>query len=111
MARAHAFIIVALLSFAAVGCVSSETASTLRMDRDQYATRLGVAEREKDEAIAARDAYKHQLDMVGMNAPQKDALILNQSNQIADLQKQGAKLIAESHNTVIVLRSQFLGIF
>jgi chemotaxis protein MotB len=100
MARAHAFFIVTLLSFAAVGCVSSEKYSTVKMDADQYATRLGAVEREKAEAIATRDAYKSQLDSIGLNANQKDALILNQSNQINDLQKQLADLNDRYANAV-----------
>ncbi|HET6251957.1 MAG TPA: OmpA family protein, partial [Tepidisphaeraceae bacterium] len=91
MARTQAFLLVSLLSFAAMGCVSTEQAKALQMDRDQYAARLSVAEREKAEAVAARDAYKMQLDNVGLTQQQQGALSVNQANQIADLQRQLAE--------------------
>jgi len=88
MARIHSWLAVSLLSFAAVGCVSQEKYAAARMDAEQYATRLGVVEREKAEAIAGRELLQRQLDMVGLNGGQKDALIVNQSNQINELNKQ-----------------------
>jgi chemotaxis protein MotB len=92
MAHTRTLLVISLLSIVSVGCVSTEKYSTVKMDADQYATRLAVAEREKAEAMATRDALQRQIDGVGMGSTQKDALILNQSNQINDLQRQLAEL-------------------
>jgi chemotaxis protein MotB len=92
MARAHAWLVISFLSLATVGCVSDEKYKTVGMDRDQYAMRLAVAEREKAEAIASRDALKSQIDNVGNSGTQKDALVLNYSNQLSDLQRRYEEL-------------------
>ena len=92
MVRVHHWLAVSLLSFAAVGCVSTEKYNAARMDADQYATRLATVEREKAEAAAARDLLQRQLASVGLSDSQKDALVINQSNQINDLQNQIADL-------------------
>jgi chemotaxis protein MotB len=92
MARVHSWLAVSLLSFAAVGCVSQEKYAAARMDAEQYAARLGVVEREKAEAIAGRDLLQRQLDMIGLGTGQKDALVINQANQINELNKQLADM-------------------
>src|SRR5690349_24702951 len=88
MARMHHWLGLSLLSFMTVGCVSMEQYKAATMDRDQYAERLAASERAKDEVTAARDAYKAQLDAVMLNGGSKDALVVNQSNQISELQRQ-----------------------
>ncbi len=88
MARMHHWLGLSLLSFMSVGCVSMEQYKAATMDRDQYAERLSASERAKDEVTAARDAYKAQLDAVMLNGGSKDALVVNQSNQITELQRQ-----------------------
>jgi hypothetical protein len=88
MVRVQHWLAISLLSFAAVGCVSTEKYNAARMDADQYATRLASVEREKAEAAAARDLLQRQLANVGLSDNQKDALVINQSNQINDLQNQ-----------------------
>jgi chemotaxis protein MotB len=92
MVRVQTWLAISILSFAAVGCVSTEKYNAARMDADQYATRLATVEREKAEAAAARDLLQRQLANVGLSDSQKDALVINQSNQINDLQNQVAEL-------------------
>lgn len=77
-----------LLSFVAFGCVPTEKYNAARLDSEQYAQRLAAAEREKAELQAQATAYKQQLDAVMMNGNSKDALVVNQSNQITELQRQ-----------------------
>src|SRR5205085_12329008 len=88
MARMHHWLGLSLLSFMTVGCDTMEQYKAATMDRDQYAERLAASERAKDEVTAARDAYKAQLDAVMLNGGSKDALVVNQSNQITELQRQ-----------------------
>lgn len=88
MVRARSCLLVSLLSFVAFGCVSNEKYTAAKLDADQYAQRLAQMEREKGEAVAARDLLQRQLANVGLTENQKDALIINQSNQINDLQNQ-----------------------
>lgn len=88
MARIHTWLAVSFLALGSVGCVSQERYQAARMDADQYAQRLAVAEREKAEAIAARESMQRQLESIGLNGNQKDALVVNQQSEISELRKQ-----------------------
>jgi chemotaxis protein MotB len=88
MARLHTWIAVSLISFSAVGCVSTEQYKAVQMDRDRLAEQLAHSEQSKAEALASSQAYKSQLDNIALGANAKDALIVNQSNQINELQRQ-----------------------
>ena len=77
-----------LLCCVAFGCVPQEKYNAALLDSQQYAQRLTAAEREKAELAAQSDAYKRQLDAIMMNGNSKDALVVNQSNQINELQRQ-----------------------
>ncbi|HEX4795525.1 MAG TPA: OmpA family protein [Humisphaera sp.] len=88
MARMPRWIGISLLSFVAFGCVPLEKYNAARLDSEQYAQRLAAAEREKGELQAQSAAYKQQLDAVMMNGGSKDALVVNQANQITELQHQ-----------------------
>ena len=77
-----------LLSCVAFGCVPQEKYNAALLDSQQYAQRLAAAEREKAELAAQSDAYKTQLNAIMMNGNSKDALVVNQSNQINELQRQ-----------------------
>lgn len=110
MSGIRTFAVVALLSFAGVGCVSNEKYSAAKMEADQYATRLSAVEREKAAAIAERDVLKSQLAAMGGTTDQKDALIVNLTNQInelqnekADLERRYAKAVSEAGSKTIVL--------
>ena len=87
MARVHSWLVVTLLSFAGIGCVSQEKYNALRTESEQMAAQLTTSEREKAEAIAGRDLLQRQLDKYGLGTDQKDALILNQGNEINQLQR------------------------
>ncbi|MDB5173162.1 MAG: hypothetical protein JWN51_1935 [Phycisphaerales bacterium] len=88
MARLHTWIALSLISFSAVGCVSTEQYKAVQMDRDRLAEQLAHSEQAKAEALASGQAYKQQLDSIGLGANAKDALIVNQANQIAEQQRQ-----------------------
>ncbi|MDB5332124.1 MAG: hypothetical protein JWP03_3275 [Phycisphaerales bacterium] len=88
MARLHTWIALSVISFSAVGCVSSEQYKAVQMDRDRLAEQLAHSEQGKAEALASSQAYKSQLDSIALGANSKDALIVNQSNQINELQRQ-----------------------
>lgn len=113
MARLHTWLAVSLISFSAVGCVSTEQYRAAKMEASNYADQLAAAERAKSEAVAARDAYKAQLDSVGMGANGKDALIQNLNSQISALQQENgdlkaryAKAASEVGTATIVLPGQ-----
>lgn len=88
MARMLQWAALALIGSAAIGCVSQEKYNALKLDRDQYATRLSSAESAEQAAQAAADAYKRQLDGLGQNQNNTTGLLANQTQQIADLQRQ-----------------------
>ena len=83
-----------LLSLAALGlvltggCVSQEKYNALKMDRDRYAEQLGQAQTEASAARSEADAYKNQLAAIGQTGQGRDAMVLNLTNQNAELQRQ-----------------------
>ena len=82
-----------LFTFAAFGlliggCVSQEKYNALKMDRDRYAEQLGQAQTEASAARSEAEAYKNQLASLGNVAGGKDAMVLNLTNQNAELQRQ-----------------------
>jgi chemotaxis protein MotB len=112
MARVQSLLVVTLLTFAAGGCVTQEKYNALKMEADQYATQLSTSEREKGEAIAGRDLLQRQLDKIGQGGDQKDALVVNQANEISQLQREKAELnekLAKAYSqvgTTVVLDPQ-----
>jgi chemotaxis protein MotB len=87
MARKH------ILSLAAVGllftgCVSQEKYNALKLDRDRYAEQLGQAQNEASSARSEADAYKNQLSSIGNSKDGQQAMILNLTNQNAEMQRQ-----------------------
>jgi len=77
-----------LLISGMTGCVSQEKYNALKLDRDRYAEQLGQAQNEASAARSEADAYKNQLASIGQSGGSKDAMILNLSNQNAELQRQ-----------------------
>jgi chemotaxis protein MotB len=78
----------AALALITTGCVSQEKYNALKLDRDRYAEQLGQAQNEASAARSEADAYKNQLAAIGNNVGGKDGMILNLTNQNAELQKQ-----------------------
>ena len=78
----------AALSLLTIGCVSQEKYNALKMDRDRYAEQLGQAQNEASSARSEADAYKNQLASLGSVTGGKDAMVLNLTNQNAELQRQ-----------------------
>src|SRR3954468_8074109 len=87
MARKHLLSLAAFGLLMAGGCVSQEKNTALKMDRDRYAEQLGQAQTEASSARSEADAYKNQLASLGSSAGGRDAMILNLSNQNAELQR------------------------
>jgi len=87
MARKH-LISIALLGLIAGGCVSQEKYNALKLDRDRNAEQLGQAQLEAGSARAEADSYKNQLTNIGAAGNSKEAMILNLTNQNAELQRQ-----------------------
>lgn len=92
MARKHLLSLAAfgLLTAASLtgGCVSQEKYQALKMDRDRYAEQLGQAQNEASAARSEADAYKNQLANIGNTAGSKDAMVLNLTNENAELKRQ-----------------------
>ena len=89
MARKHLLTLAALaLVFSGVGCVSQEKYNALKLDRDRYAEQLGQAQNEASSARSEAEAYKNQIAQIANGAGGKDGMILNLTNQNAELQKQ-----------------------
>ncbi len=87
MARKH-LISFALLGLIAGGCVSQDKYNAVKMDRDRYAEQLGQAQTEASSARSEADAYKNQLSNLGNSGNSKDAMIVNLTNQNAEMQRQ-----------------------
>ena len=87
MARKH-LISFALLGLIAGGCVSQDKYNAVKMDRDRMAEQLGQAQVEASSARSESDAYKNQLANLGSTGNNKDAMIVNLTNQNAEMQRQ-----------------------
>ncbi|HYO10691.1 MAG TPA: OmpA family protein [Tepidisphaeraceae bacterium] len=88
MARTHRILSLAAFGLLTVGCVSQEKYNALKMDRDRYAEQLGQAQNEATGARREAEAYKGQLAAIGNTTGSKDAMVLNLTNQNAELQRQ-----------------------
>src|SRR5256885_1590322 len=78
----------AALAFIAAGCVSQEKYNALKLDRDRYAEQLGQAQNEASSARSEAEGYKNQIAQIANGGSGKDGMILNLTNQNAELQKQ-----------------------
>jgi len=87
MARMFQWIGCSFIALAAIGCVSQEKYNALKLDRDQYAERLGEAEGDARSSAAEADAYKRQLEAIGHTDSDKDGLVANLTSQISELQR------------------------
>ena len=88
MARKHLLSLAAFGLLLAGGCVSQEKYTALKLDRDRYAEQLGQAQNEASAARSEADAYKNQLANIGNSAGSRDAMVLNLTNENAELKKQ-----------------------
>jgi chemotaxis protein MotB len=88
MARMHQWIGLTVISFSLVGCVSQEKYNAMKLDRDQLAERLGVAEGQLQGASADADAQKSFRDKLLGSANNQNALVTNLTQQNAQLQAQ-----------------------
>ena len=93
MARKLQWIGLAALSLALTGCVTSTDKFTaVQLENESLRQKLGEAEAGKRAADAQRDAYKGQLAALMDGSQGREALTLNQAQQIANLQSQLADL-------------------
>ena len=92
MARMHhrLGLVVALgLTTLTTGCaVSQEKYNALKLDRDRLAEQLGAAQNQASTAKAEAEALRQQIAMFGQGQGGKEAMILNLTQQNAELQKQ-----------------------
>ena len=88
MARMHHWLGLAALTLALTGCVSQEKYNALKLERDRFAEQLGQAQTEASAARSEADAYKNQIAAIMQGGTGKEALILNLTNENAELKKQ-----------------------
>jgi chemotaxis protein MotB len=83
-------LVVALgLTTLTTGCaVSQEKYNALKLDRDRLAEQLGAAQNQASTAKAEAEALRGQIAMFGQGQGGKEAMILNLTQQNAELQKQ-----------------------
>jgi chemotaxis protein MotB len=74
------------------GCVSAESYNAMKLQRDQAIDQLSQAESDDRAARSQADAYKAQLDSIANSGNTKDAMMQNESQQLADLQAQNAAI-------------------
>jgi chemotaxis protein MotB len=74
------------------GCVSQDQYNALKLDRDRMAEQLVSAQRDASQAKSAADAYKNQIDNLAATGPAKDALVLNLTQDNANLKAQNDDL-------------------
>jgi chemotaxis protein MotB len=106
MARMFQWVGISFIGAAALGCVSQEKYNALKLDRDQYAERLGTAERDAHASEAEADAYKHQLEQIARGSTDQQGLLTNLTQQVSDLQRENDDLnrkYAEAMNRPIGL--------
>jgi len=77
-----------LLGISLTGCVSQEKYNALKLAHDGLVERIGEADREAQAAKAESEAYKQQLAMFQQNGTGKDAMLMNLTQQNAQLQQQ-----------------------
>jgi chemotaxis protein MotB len=92
MARMFQWVGISFIGAAALGCVSQEKYNALKLDRDQYAERLGTAERDARASSAEADAYKHQLESIARGSTDQQGLLTNLTQQVSDLQRENDDL-------------------
>jgi chemotaxis protein MotB len=92
MARMFQWLGISFIGVAALGCVSQEKYNALKLDRDQYAERLGTAERDSRASAAEAEAYKRQLESIGRGSSDQVGLITNLTQQVSDLQRENDEL-------------------
>ncbi len=92
MARMFQWVGISFIGVASLGCVSQEKYNALKLDRDQYAERLGTAERDALSASAEADAYKRQLELIAHGSTDQQGLITNLTTQVSDLQRENDEL-------------------
>jgi len=88
MSRLHQWIGLSIVSLSLVGCVSQEKYNTMKLDRDRLAEQLGTAQTEASSARSEADAYKNQLAAVMNKEGGSGAMVLNLTQQNAELQRQ-----------------------
>ena len=96
MARTFQFIGLAALSFALTGCVTStDKYRAAQLENEQLRNELANAQSSAGRANAERDAFKNQLAALMDGSTNRDALLQNNAQQIANLQAQLAETNAK----------------
>jgi chemotaxis protein MotB len=77
-----------VLSLSLTGCVSQEKYNALKLERDRFAEQLGQAQTEASAARSEAEAYKSQIAAIMQGGTGKEAMLVNLSNENAELKKQ-----------------------
>jgi chemotaxis protein MotB len=92
MARVQTWLCISLLAITSVGCVPQEKYNALRTESEALTAQLTTSEREKSEAVAARDLLQRQLEKIGGGADSKDALLVSLTTENGQLHTENADL-------------------
>jgi len=96
MARMHQFIGLAALSFMLTGCVTSTDKYTaVKLENEQLRQQLGESQAQARSAQAQADTLKNQINAIMAGGGDKDALLKNNADQIANLSAQLAEINAK----------------
>jgi chemotaxis protein MotB len=95
MARMHKWLGLAAIGLMLSGCVSQEKYNAMKLRADQLAEQAGQSDADAQRARAQADAYKSQLDAIANSGNTKDAMLANDSQQIADLRSQLSSIQAK----------------
>lgn len=88
MARIAAqFLALSTLGIALTGCVSQEKYNALKLDRDRLSEQLSQADSEARTARREAELYKGSLDQIKNSGDSKDAMLANQTQQLAEMQR------------------------
>jgi chemotaxis protein MotB len=95
MARMHKWLGLAAVGLMLTGCVSQEKYNAMKLRADQLAEQAGQSDSEAQRDSAQAEAYKSQLDAIANSGNTKDAMLVNDQQQIADLRSQLASIQAK----------------
>jgi chemotaxis protein MotB len=96
MARMHKWLGLAAVGLMlTTGCVSQEKYNAMKLRADELAEQAGQSDADAQSARSQANAYKSQLDAIANSGNTKDAMLANESQQIADLQSQLAAIQAK----------------
>ncbi len=95
MARMHKWLGLAAIGLMLTGCVSQEKYNAMKLRADSLAEQASQSDADSQRKRAQADAYKSQLDAIANSGNTKDAMLLNDQQQISDMRAQLASIQAK----------------